>query len=57
MGDMAEALAVVALNPLAMLGTSVCGTNIHRRTAARWSAGRRCIIVGTEVPGWSCHIN
>ena len=57
MGDMAEALAIVALYPLATLGTSICGTNIHRCTTARWSAGRRCIIVGTEVPGRSCCIN
>ena len=56
-GNMAEALAVVALNPLAMLGTSVCGTNIHRRTAARWDAGRRSIMLGTEVPGRRCCIN
>ena len=57
MGDMAEALTIVALYPLATLGMSVCGTNIHRRTTARWSAGRRHIIVGTKVPGWSCCIN
>ena len=54
---MAEALAIVALYPLATLGMSVCGTNIHRHTAARWSARRGSIIVGTKVPGWSCHIN
>ena len=54
---MAEALAIVALNPLAMLGTSVCGTNVHRHTAARWSAGRSQVIVGTKVPGQSCRIN
>ena len=54
---MAEALAIVALYPLTMLGTSVCSTNIHRRTTARWSAGRSHIIVGTEVPGQSCCIN
>ena len=34
MGNMTEALAVVTLNPLATLGTSVCGTNIHRHTTA-----------------------
>ena len=39
-GNMAEALAIVALYPLATLGTSVCGTNVHRHTAARWSARR-----------------
>ena len=38
-GNMAEALAIVALYPLATLGMSVCGTNIHRCTTARWSAG------------------
>ena len=47
-GDMAEALAIVALNPLAMLGTSGCSTNVHRCTAARWSAGRSRVIVGTD---------
>ena len=56
-GDMAEALAIVTLYPLATLGTSIHGTNIHRRTAARWSARRRCTVVGTEVPGQSCRIN
>ena len=54
---MAEALAVVTLDPLATLGTSVRGTNIHRRTAARWGARRRSIMVGTEVPGRRCHVN
>ena len=54
---MAEALAVVTLDPLATLGTSVCGTNIHRCTTARWGAGRSRVIVGTEVLGRSCHIN
>ena len=53
---MAEALAVVTLYPPATWGTSVCGANIHRRTAARWSAGRS-IMVGTEVPGRRCCIN
>ena len=57
MGNMAKALAVVTLNPLAMLGTSVCSTNIHRCTAARWGVGRRSIMVGTEVPGRRCRIN
>ena len=57
MGNMAETLAVVTLDPLAMLGTSVHGTNIHRRTAARWGAGRRSIMVGTKVPGRGCCIN
>ena len=50
-GNMAEALAVVTLYPPATWGTSVCGTNIHRCTAAQWSAGRRGITVGTKVPG------
>ena len=31
---MAEALAIVTLYPLATLGTSVCGTNVHRRCHA-----------------------
>ena len=53
---MAEALAIVTLYPLATLGMSVCGANIHRHTAARWSAGRS-IMVGTEVPGQRCRIN
>ena len=57
MGNMVKALAVVALYPLAMLGMSVCGTNVHRRTAARWSARRRSIMIGTEVLGWGCRIN
>ena len=54
-GNMAEALAVVALYPLAMRGTSVCGVcgaNIHRYTTAQWGTGRRRIMIGTEVPGW-----
>ena len=50
-GDMAKALAIITLYPLATRGMSVCSTNIHRRTTARWSAGRRSIVVGTEVPG------
>ena len=50
-------MAIVALNPLATLGTSVCSTNIHRRTTAQWSARRGSVIVGTEVPGWGCCIN
>ena len=57
MGNMAKALAIVALDPLATLGTSVCGTNVHRCTAAQWSGGRSHIIVGIEVPGWSFRIN
>ena len=57
MGNVAEALAIVALNPLATLGMSVCGTDIHRRTAARWGAGRGSIVIGTEVPGRRCHVN
>ena len=57
MGNIAKALAIVALYPLAMLGTSVCSTNIHRCTTAQWSVRRSHIIVGTEVPGWSCRIN
>ena len=57
MGNMAEALTVVTLYPPATLGTSVCGTNIHGRTTARWSAGRGSIMIGTEVPGWGCCIN
>ena len=56
-GNMAKALAIVALYPLATLGTSVCSTNIHRCTAAQWSARRGSVIVGTKVLGWSCHIN
>ena len=56
-GDMAEALAMVTLYPLATLGTSIHGTNIHRCTTARWSAGRSQVIVGTKVPGRGCHIN
>ena len=54
-GDMAKALAVVALYPLATRGTSVggvCSTNIHRCTTAWWSAGGRWVMIGTEVPGW-----
>ena len=54
---MAEALAVVTLYPLAMLGTSVCGTNIHRHTAAQWGARRGSVVIGTEVPGRRCRIN
>ena len=54
---MAEALAIVTLYPLATLGTSVCSTNVHRCTAAQWGTQRGSIIVGTEVPGWSCHID
>ena len=57
MGNMAEALAVVTLYAPATRGTSVCGTNIHRHITARWSAGRRSIMVGTEVLGRRCHIN
>ena len=56
-GNMAKALTVVTLYPLAMLGTSVCGTNIHRCTAARWGAGRGSVMIGTEVPGRRCHVN
>ena len=54
---MAEALAVVTLDPLATLGTSVHSTNIHRCTAAQWGARRRSIMVGTEVLGQRCRIN
>ena len=54
---MAKALTVVTLYPLATLGMSVCGTNIHRHTAAQWSAGRESVMIGTEVPGQRCRIN
>ena len=54
---MAEALTVVTLYPLAMLGTSVCSTNIHRCTAARQGAGRGSVVIGTEVPGQRCRID
>ena len=54
---MAEALTVVTLYPLAMLGASVCGTNIHRCITAQWGAGRGSIVIGTEVLGWRCHID
>ena len=54
MGNMAKALAIVTLYPLATLGMSVCGTNIHRCTAAQWSAGRRSIVIGTKVPDRRC---
>ena len=57
MGNMAKALEIVALYPLATLGMSVCSTTVHRCTAAQWSAGRRSIIVGTEVLGWGCCVN
>ena len=57
MGNMAKALTVVTLYPLAMLGTSVCGTNLHRCTATQWSVGRGSIMIGTEVLGQGCHIN
>ena len=54
---MAEALTVVTLYPLATLGMSVCGTNVHRRTAAQWGAGRGSIMIGTKVPGRRCRVN
>ena len=54
-GNMAEALTVVTLYPLATLGTSVCSTNIHRCTAARWSARGGSVMTG--VPGRGCCIN
>ena len=56
-GNMAEALAIVTLYPLAMRGTSICGTNIHRRTTARWGARRRGIVIGTKVLGQRCCID
>ena len=54
---MVEALAVVTLDLLAMLGMSVCSTNIHRRTTARWDARRGSVVIGTEVLGRRCHVN
>ena len=56
-GNMAEALAVVTLDPLATLGTSVCSTNIHRCTTARWDSGRGSVVIGTEVLGQRCRVN
>ena len=55
--NMTKPLAVVALKPLSTrLGASVYGTNIHRCTAAQWSARRRGIVIGTEVPGQRCRV-
>ena len=54
---MAKALTVVTLYPLATLGMSVCGTNIHRCTASQWGAGRGSVVIGTEVLGRRCRVN